>query len=184
MRLVIWLYFQFFKIGLFAVGGGLATLPFLSDLGRESGLFTIEQLMNILAVSESTPGPIGINMATYVGYDVMGIFGGIITTFGIVTPSVIVIELVCVVMDKFRDSPVVDRIFKGLKPASMGLICMSAVEVIRNSLFNEEISGIADALNIKAVIFALILFVLMKKIKIHPVFFVLISAVVGVVIGF
>ncbi len=186
MSLAIKLFFEFFKIGLFAVGGGLATLPFLTDLGASTGLFTVERLMDMVAVSESTPGPMGINMATYVGFETLGTLGGIVTTLGIVTPSIVVIILVSLVMEKFKESPAVKNIFWGLRPASMGLICMSALEVVKNSLiYIDDFAGnILEIINVKGLIFAAVLLVFMVKVKIHPVFYVVIAAAVGVVVGF
>ena len=85
------LFYEFFKTGLFAIGGGLATLPFLSDMADRTGWFTQAQLADMLAVSESTPGPVGVNMATYVGFETGGILGAVVATLGLVAPSVIVI---------------------------------------------------------------------------------------------
>ena len=104
MTTLLRLYWEFFKTGLFAVGGGMATLPFLKDIGESTGWYTYSDLMNMLAVSESTPGPIGINMATYVGFTVGGIPGAVIATIGEVTPSIIVILIVAAMLKKFRDS--------------------------------------------------------------------------------
>ena len=88
------LFLEFFKAGLFAVGGGLATLPFLSNMATSTGWFTHSQLADMVAVSESTPGPLGVNMATYVGYTVKGVPGAVIATLGLITPSVIIILII------------------------------------------------------------------------------------------
>lgn len=184
--MIIRLFFEFFKTGLFAIGGGLATLPFLTEIGIKTGLYSVEDLMNMLAVSESTPGPIGVNMATYVGVKTMGVIGGIITTMGLVLPSIIVIILISMIMDKFKDNPVVDYIFSGLRPASMGLICMSALEVIKNSLIHYDLyqGNLLEIFNFKGIIFAIILYIGITKTKLHPIAFVAISAVAGIIIGF
>ena len=121
MTLYLRLYWEFFKTGLFAIGGGMATLPFLKDIGATTGWFSQTDLMNMLAVSESTPGPVGINMATYVGYTVGGVPGAIVATIGEVTPSIIVILIVAAMLAKFRDSQHVANAFYGLRPASTGL---------------------------------------------------------------
>ena len=96
------LFIEFFRAGLFAVGGGLATLPFLYDISTRTGWFTHAQLADMVAVSESTPGPIGVNMATYVGFTTAGLPGAVIATLGLITPSVIVILLVAQILDKFQ----------------------------------------------------------------------------------
>ena len=101
---MIWirLFYEFFKAGLFAIGGGLATLPFLQEISQATGWFTQQDLMDLIAISESTPGPIGVNAATYAGYHACGVFGGVTSTLGLVAPSVIVILLVSKVLDRFK----------------------------------------------------------------------------------
>ena len=130
MNVYLRLFVEFFKTGLFAVGGGMATLPFLQEIGESTGWFTYGDLMNMLAVSESTPGPIGINMATYVGYTVGGVPGALVATLGEVTPCVIIILLVATVLQSFRSNPYVERAFYGLRPASTGLIAAAGVAVV------------------------------------------------------
>ena len=116
------LFWEFFKIGLFAVGGGMATIPFLYDLSDRTGWFTHTQLADMIAISESTPGPIGVNMATYVGYEMSGIPGSIFTTLGFVAPSIIIIIIVSLFLQRFRENRYVESAFYGLRPASSGLI--------------------------------------------------------------
>ena len=196
------LFYEFFKTGLFAIGGGMATLPFLHDIGETTGWYTQTQLMNMLAVSESTPGPIGINMATYVGYTAGGIPGAVIATIGEVTPSIIVILIVAMMLKKFRDSKYVNDAFYGLRPASTGLIGAACVSVILEVLTGIETvspeSGILNGFalpggweslfNWRGLVLAAVLLVLtngVKKVKDwHPIVFIALSAVVGVVFGF
>ena len=123
------LFWEFFKIGLFAVGGGMATIPFLYDLSDRTGWFTYTQLADMIAISESTPGPIGVNMSTYVGYEMAGIAGSIFTTLGFVAPSIIIIVIVSIFLQKFRDNRYVESAFYGLRPASSGLIASAALSV-------------------------------------------------------
>ena len=111
MSVYLRLFFEFFKTGLFAVGGGMATLPFLKIMGESTGWFTQTDLMNMLAVSESTPGPVGINMATYVGFTTAGLTGSIVATIGEVTPSIVVILIVAAMLAKLRDSKYVANAF-------------------------------------------------------------------------
>ena len=196
------LFYEFFKTGLFAIGGGMATLPFLHDIGQTTGWYTQAQLMNMLAVSESTPGPIGINMATYVGYTVGGITGAIIATIGEVTPSIIVILIVAMMLKKFRDSKYVNDAFYGLRPASTGLIGAACVSVILEVLTGIEVvtpeAGILNSFALpggwgslvswRGLALAAVLLVLtngVKKVKDwHPIVFIGLSAVVGVAFGF
>jgi len=184
------LYFEFFKIGLFAIGGGMATVPFLKDLGQVTAWFTSEELANMIAISECTPGPIGVNMATYVGYTCAGVLGGIVATLGLITPSIIIILIVAAILDKFRDNKYVKAAFYGLRPASVGLIAAAALTIILISFFGlESIFDISKLqFDWRYVVLAAILFVLTRyvpKVKdIQPVFFILFSAVVGVVFAF
>ena len=187
------LFYEFFKTGLFAVGGGLATLPFLYDMAaRHPEWFTTSQLADMVAVSESTPGPLGVNMATYVGFVTGGVPGAVIATVGLVTPSVIVILLIARVLKAFRENQYVDAGFYGLRPCSIGLIAAAGVLVIKLALFNTELyastGAIADLFNVKALILAAVLLAAtrcIKKLKgLHPIVFILASAVIGIVFSF
>ena len=188
MMTILRLIFEFFKTGLFAVGGGLATLPFLYEMGEKTGWFTNQDVLNLLAVSESTPGPIGINMSTYVGFITAGVPGAIIASLSLTAPCVIVILLVIQVLDKFKGSPLVEGIFKSLRPASIGLITAAFLGVCQETLVNlDAFAGLGTILNVvnwKALILAGGLFVLMRKWKVHPIAYIGIAAVVGVVFGF
>ena len=186
------LFFEFFKTGLFAVGGGMATLPFLYDISARTGWYTTEMLADMIAVSESTPGPIGVNMATYVGFVTAGIPGAIIATLGLITPSIIIILLIARALKAFRENPTVEAAFYGLRPCSVGLIAAAGFLVIKLALFNTELyqaSGkLIDLFDFKAIALAAVLLVCtryVKKLKgLHPIFFILASAVVGIVFAF
>jgi len=186
------LFFEFFKTGLFAVGGGMATLPFLYDMADKTGWFTSGQLADMIAVSESTPGPIGVNMATYVGYTTTGIGGGIIATLGLVIPSIIIIIIISYFLKSFRENKYVDAAFYGLRPASTGLIAAAGMTVVTITLLQMDLfksSGkILDLFNWKSLILAIIIYLLSNNIKqtkkLHPVFFIAGSAIVGIIFGF
>lgn len=202
MSVYLQLFWEFFKTGLFAVGGGLATLPFLKDIGETTGWYTYTELMNMLAVSESTPGPIGINMATYVGFTVAGVPGALIATIGEVTPSITVILIIAAMLKKFRDSKYVNDAFYGLRPASTGLIGAACVAVILEVLTTVQVTSPAagegivksfqlaggSLLNWRGLALAAVLVVLtncVKKVKDwHPIVFIGLSAVVGIVFHF
>ncbi|MDO4939012.1 MAG: chromate transporter [Lachnospiraceae bacterium] len=214
MTLYLKLFWEFFKTGLFAVGGGMATVPFLQDMGRTTGWFTSAELADMIAVSESTPGPIGVNMATYVGNvigrqaggsAVCGVFGGIIATLGLVAPSVIIILIIAGILKKFRDSKYVSAAFYGLRPASVALISAAGFAIILIAFFGvEKISdfrtsggisfgtsgGVSGGIvpdwryfALAAVLILLTRFIPATK-KLHPIIFILFSAVVGVVFAF
>ena len=186
------LFYEFFKVGLFSVGGGLATIPFLEEMAQRTGWFSVGQLADMIAVSESTPGPIGVNMATYVGFSTAGVPGAVIATLGLVTPSVIIILFIAKALKAFRENKYVDAGFYGLRPCSVGLIAAAGVLVVKLALFNvdlySETGAIADLFNVKAVILAALLIVATRCIRkirgLHPIFFIAASALVGVVFSF
>lgn len=192
MMLLLRLFWEFFKTGLFAVGGGMATLPFLYNISDSTGWFTHAQLADMIAVSESTPGPIGVNMATYVGFTTAGIPGAVIATLGLVTPSVIIILLIARVLAAFRQNRYVDAAFYGLRPCSVGLIAAAGLMVVKIALFDFDLfhqtGRLLDVFNIKALLLAAVLLFLtrgVKKLKkLHPVVFIAASAVVGIVFSF
>lgn len=182
------LYFEFFKTGLFAVGGGLATIPFLQNLGAKTGWFTDADLTTMIAVSESTPGPIGVNMATYVGFECGGILGAVVSTLGLVTPSIAIIIIVAGFLQKFRQSKSVNAVFSGLRPASTALIAVAGLNVALSVFV--EVGGTVDHqffLHWPSVILAVCVFLAMriKQLKgLHPIIFIAIAAVAGAVFQF
>ncbi len=175
-----WLIFEFFKTGLFAVGGGMATIPFLADIARKyPEWYTIEMLTDMIAVSESTPGPIGVNMATYVGFTVLGPLGAVLTTVSLVLPSFIVLLLIAKALERFRTNPYVDAGFRGLRPAVTGLIAAAAWTVLQLALFDsEQLTLRFDALILFAVLF--VVMQLKKTKNLHPVVLIALSAGIGV----
>ena len=186
------LFCEFFFTGLFSVGGGLATLPFLYDMSERTGWFTSSQLADMIAVSESTPGPIGVNMATYVGYLTGGIPGAIIATLGLICPAIVIIMIIAKILEQFRQNKTVDSVFYGLRPCSVALIASAGVLVVKIALFNVEkflSSGVLLSLfNFKAIALAVVLLVLTRWVKktkdLHPIVFIGLSALAGIVFKF
>ena len=190
------LFWEFFKTGLFAIGGGMATVPFLQEISAKTGWYTSGQLADMIAVSESTPGPMGVNMATYVGYTVgsqelggtlMGVLAAVIATLGLITPSIIVIMLVAYFLKRFRSSKLVDAALYGLRPASVALISAAGVDIVLIAVLRvASIYQIAQAaLSWKALVLAAAVFgaTHVKKLKgLHPIWFIAASAVLGVVL--
>lgn len=175
------LYWEFFVVGCFSMGGGMATVPFLFDLADRTGWFTTADLASMIAISEATPGPIGINMATYVGYASAGVPGGIIAPLGLVTPAVIIILLVSRLLNTLWKNPKVQDLFHVLRPASVGLIAAAAFSVCAVSLFTWD--GGLTLHWPSIVLFGLLLAAmnLPKLNKIPSVVFIAIAAVVGMV---
>lgn len=183
------LFWEFFKTGLFSVGGGLATLPFLYSMGARTGWFTAQQVADMLAVSESTPGPIGVNMAVYTGYATAGIAGSLCALVGLVTPSILIILLVASFLKAFHDNRYVQGVFYGIRPASTGLIAAAGVTVAAGALLRLDLwAGIAslpEVIHWKSVVLAAAVFLVSRKFqKLHPAFLILACAVIGAVFRF
>lgn len=180
------LFWEFFKTGLFSVGGGLATLPFLYDLSERTGWFSPAQIADMLAVSESTPGPIGVNMATYAGFESAGFWGSVSATLGIITPGIIIILLIARLLARFQDNPYVQAAFYGLRPASIALIAAAGLSVAVSTLFRPELSG-PDFFHWPSIVLAALLLWATnhKKLKkLHPAVFILFAAAAGAVFRF
>lgn len=182
------LYFEFFKIGLFAIGGGMATIPFLRHLSETTGWFTLSFITDMIAISESTPGPIGINMATYAGYNVGGMLGGVLATLGMITPSVIIVTIIAGYLERFRQSDLVNSAFFGLRPAVTALIAFAGYEIMQLSIINEKLSDSVSRLwyeqinGLKFLLFMMV-FYLIKRFKKHPLVYIAASALIGVALG-
>ena len=184
------LFYEFFKVGLFSIGGGLATIPFLSDIGSRTGWFSAGDLANMIAISESTPGPLGVNMATYVGFHTGGVFGGVVATLGLICPAIVIITLIAGFLKKFRESRTVDAVFYGIRPASTALITAALVEVVSIALMFRNITvperGVikTELFHWSAILLAAAIFVCLQikpLKKVHPIVFILISAVFGII---
>ncbi|MDR2357564.1 MAG: chromate transporter [Oscillospiraceae bacterium] len=183
---MIWirLFAEFFITGLFAVGGGAATIPLLRDMSIRTGWFTLSELADMAAVAESTPGPIGVNMASYAGYRTAGVFGAVTATLGIVSPSVIVILVVARLLDKYRENRVTQSIFRGLRPASAALIASACFSLIATTLDMGHSGGtLLSYGNIASVCLAAALIAATRRIKAHPVLFIAASALAGIILG-
>ena len=180
------LFLEFFRTGLFAVGGGLATIPFLYHISDSADWFTHGQLADMIAVSESTPGPMGVNMATYVGYTVGGVPGAVIATLGLVTPSILVILIVARFLAKFRTNRTVDVVFYGLRPASCGLIAAAGLSVVSLALLDLS-APLAELFQWKYIALAGVILVLTRWVKptkkLHPIVFIALSAAAGILFG-
>lgn len=193
MMILLEMFVRFFFVGLFAVGGGLATLPFLQSMGETTGWFTAADISDMVAISESTPGPLGVNMATYVGFQVGeqfgilgGILGGIIATLGLIAPSIIVIVIVSKMLKKFRDSKYVEYAFYGLRAASVGLIASACLGVAKIAYFNSEVMAqtgdFISAVDYKSIILSAVVFFCITKFKkLHPIVIIIASAAVGII---
>ena len=192
MSNLLTLMIEFFKTGLFAVGGGLATLPFLSQMGEKFGWFTAEELANMIAVGESTPGPIGVNMATYVGFTqgmattdnmLMAVASAVMATLSLVLPSLIVICIVASMLAKFQSNRNVQNAFAGIRPAVTGLIGAAGWALMEIVLFKGGAVAFTT-INWLALILFVVFFIatMLKKLKkVHPIVFILAGAILGII---
>ncbi len=193
MMIYLQLFWEFFKTGLFAIGGGMATIPFLYDISDATGWFTHTDLANMIAVGESTPGPIGVNMATYVGFITCAaesgipgaLLGALVATLGLIAPSIIIILIVAAILKSFRDNKYVNHAFYGLRPASTGLIAAAGISVAASNLF--LVGGTVEhtfSLNWKGLILGVVLWLLTNVVKptkkLHPIVFIGASALIGI----
>ena len=188
MTTLLRLMYEFFKTGLFSVGGGLATLPFLYEMSDKTGWFSHADIADMIAVSESTPGAIGINMSTYAGFKTAGIPGALLASLSLGAPSVIIILIIAGFLNKFRDSKYVEGAFYGLRPASIAMITAAGLNVAKVALVNLDAyaasGNLGDLFLPKAIVLAIVIFLAQRKLKWSPVVFIGISAVVGVVLQF
>lgn len=183
--MIYWLLFwEFLKIGFLAIGGGLATLPFLYSLTVKTNWFTAEMLVDMIAISESTPGPIGINMATYAGYTAGAVTGGIIASLALILPGVILMMIIGGAIQKFKNSPLLLKIFYGIRPAVAALIAYAAWEIIKVTMITQSVDVWDAQLKYPAIGFFVLLLVLLKRFKIHPILMIAIGAITGAFIQF
>ena len=179
MSKILLMCFEFFKAGLFAIGGGLATVPFLSKIAeKHPDWYTIEDLANMIAIGESTPGPIGVNVATYAGFSTHGVLGGILATLSLVLPSFLCIIIIHGFWKKYKENDKVQRVFASLRPAGLGLIASACFTVILNAVYGTGTFSIIYF----AIFLAFFIALQIPKIKnIHPIVFILLAAVIGIV---
>lgn len=182
MNVYLQLFIEFFQIGLFAIGGGPATIPFLMELPKRHDWYEVSDVANMLAVSESTPGPIGINMATYAGFNAGGLLGGIVATFSLVLPSLIVIILVAKILDKFSKNMFVKSSFGMIRPAVTGLIATAVWGIFQTALFTSATGEFQFPIILFIVVLAFFALMNIKKLKkLHPAFWILCGAIIGIV---
>ena len=175
--ILLQLFWEFFKTGLFAIGGGMATVPFLFDISARTGWFTTAELANMIAISESTPGPIGVNMATYVGFETAGIPGGLVATFGLVLPSIIIIVIISCLLSRFSENSIVKTVFKYLRPAVIGLLLYALWQLIPLTFLDAS----KKILVLPVVAFAALFFCCQKWKKVHPIIWIGVGAVFGII---
>ena len=178
------LFIEFFKAGLFAIGGGLATLPFLSEMGQTFGWFTPAELSRMIAIAESTPGPIGINCATYVGYETAGVLGSLVATLSLVLPSVIIILIISSIMKRFSESTLIKTLFYGLRAGAVGLLVTVVVSMCQTAIFTVPGVDLLSMISWKAAILFVVMLFAVFKWKKHPLVYIGAAAVIGILFQF
>ena len=185
------LFFEFFKTGLFAVGGGMATIPFLREIAEKYPWYTTGDLIDMIAVSESTPGPVGVNMATFAGYMAGSFLGALVATLSLVLPSYLVILVIARMMTAFRDNKYVNYAFTGLRPAVVALMGSAALSIFKIAFCHDApVNELLNNIDIKAIVLFIIMFLVMhilaaprfKRYKLHPVIYIAVGAIVGIVL--
>lgn len=183
--ILVELFWTFFKIGAFTFGGGYAMLPLVSAQVSAKGWLQTEEIIDFIAISESTPGPFAVNMATYVGTQVAGVPGAIIATLGVVLPSFIIILLIAKVFDKFRKSFAVKGVMRGIKPCVVGMIAAALLSLSVSVFFSDGLSvGIFKSVGfyVSLGIFAIMSVLSIKKV--NPIFIIVICAILGIALGY
>jgi chromate transporter len=183
------LYLEFFKIGIFAVGGGLATLPFLFLMAhnrfsfiRQSGWLSTEQVGNFLAIAQCSPGAIGVNVAAQTGFQYGGVAGGVLAALGLVSPAVIVIAIVTRALQSFKESKIAASVFSGLRPAAAGLLCAAGWGVWRLALYNHDGTVWHECIRWREGLVYAAIYLLIVKFRGHPVIYIALGAAAGILL--
>lgn len=183
MMVYLSLFIEFFKIGLFAIGGGMATLPFLMELTTKYDWYTTAEMADMIAISQSTPGPIGINMATYAGFHAAGISGALVATLSLVLPAIVIIIIIARFLENFSENPIVKSIFYGIRPTVAALIGYAVLELLKIALFSQTAHGyVPDYTGIVICIVFFICLQLPRFKKIHPLFWMVGGACIGIIL--
>lgn len=179
------LFLTFMKIGAFTFGGGYAMLPLIQEEVLKNGWLELQQLVDFVAVSESTPGPFAVNISTYIGMTQGGLLGSACATLGVILPSFIVILIVAQFYEKFKTSKIVSGCMTGLRPAVIGLISSAVISIGKSVFFYTGVT--VDVFKTVQFYISLALFLIMSVLafkKIHPILIICISAVVGIIVGY
>ena len=181
MRLLL-IYLEFFKIGIFAVGGGLATLPFLFRMADNYEWLSREMIGNFLAIGQSSPGAIGVNIAAQTGFQYGGVLGGFLAALGLVSPAIVVITIAARMLQSFRDNKTAISVFSGLRPAAAGLLAAAGLGVFKLSLYNSDAANWYEILRLRECVMCAVFFLLIYKLKSHPVIYIAAGAAAGILL--
>jgi len=185
------LYLEFFKIGIFAVGGGLATLPFLFLMAqdrfsfiRQTGWLSAKQIGSFLAIAQCSPGAVGVNVTAQTGFQYGGVVGGFLAALGLISPAVIVIAILARALQSFKENKTAVSVFSGLRPAAAGLLCAAGWGVWRLALYNGNGSTWYECIRWREGLVCVAIYLLIVKFRIHPVIYIALGAAAGILLGF
>lgn len=186
--MIYWkIFVAFFQTGLFAVGGGLATLPFFYAMTETTNWFTSNDIADMIAIAQSTPGPLGVNISTYAGYHIISPWGGLVATLSLTLPSLLCILIIHKIFKNNKNSNTLNNIFYGLNPASCALIAAAGIGVAKTTWLNlsffKETGNFINILNIKTIIIAIIVWITLRKLKKHPIWYIIFSAIAGILLN-
>jgi len=176
------LFLEFFKIGLLAIGGGYAALPFLYRLSEQYHWFSAKELTDMIAISNVTPGPVGINIATYAGFKTAGVLGSIVATTAIILPAFVIILIIANFLDKYKQNAIIQSIFSGLKPAACALLAEICVKLFSETIINGE-KIVTNNVDYKSLIIFVLLLLISIKTKKNPILLILYGAIAGIIIN-
>ena len=177
------IYLLFFQIGVFAIGGGLATLPFLFQMADRYEWLNQEMIGNFLAIAQMSPGAIGVNVASQTGFQYGGIPGAILAALGLVSPAIVIISFIARVMQSFRENTIVKSVFSGLRPAAAGLLASAFLMTFMLVLFNRNSAQWYQIIRLREFVLFVVLYLLMLKFKFHPVIYIAAGALAGILLG-
>lgn len=181
------LFWVFFQVGLFSVGGGYATIPIIQDLVVDArGWLSLDEFVDIVTVSQMTPGPIAINLATFVGTTQAGLLGAIVATLGAIAPACIIVLSLAYVFFKYNDIAVIKGVLNGLRPAVVALIASAMMSILLLSLFSKELATWLDVkfnyLDLRASIIFVLAFIFVRRFKLNPIYVIVSSGIIGLVL--
>lgn len=182
---ILYLVKEFIIIGCLAIGGGMVAIPFIQNIASNTGWITEKQIIEMIAISEITPGPILVNMATYIGYIVAGVIGGILTTMALILPQIIIVFFIYKIFNKFKENKNVSIAFKGIRPVSLALTAGGVLAVLQSTFLKLsnyiDIRSILQIFNWKCILLGIAIIIVMRKVKIHPIFYFIIGGIIGTI---
>lgn len=182
---LLYLMKEFFIIGCFSFGGGMAMIPFLQEISSNTGLITETQIIDMITISEITPGPLGVNMATYIGYIISGILGGIITTMALILPQIVFTFLIYKLYSRLKENNTFLIFLKGMRPVALALTLGGSLSIFRATFLKLDnytgINSILQMFNWQCIFLFTVLTIIMRKIKIPTILYFVACAVIGIV---